>query len=184
MPRETDSNSMAERFDWRNSDDQRDLVHRAVQSLVEGNLVVFPTVTVHALAAHAASEASVRRLLEAKRGSDRLACSLALRTREECHRFVPDMSKVESAWSNAACRDRSRRFFRRTARSNPWRNCQARLAEAGRFELGLSLSVPDHPAILETLRLMPGPVVLTSASPAGTQDPSIPKESAWLTGRQ
>ena len=37
----------------RKADDSRDVVHRAVQTLAEGKLVVFPTETVYGLAASA-----------------------------------------------------------------------------------------------------------------------------------
>ena len=42
--------------------DQRDAIHRAVQALLEGQLVAFPTETVYGLAANAADPRAVLRL--------------------------------------------------------------------------------------------------------------------------
>ncbi|MCA9240413.1 MAG: Sua5/YciO/YrdC/YwlC family protein, partial [Planctomycetales bacterium] len=52
------------------ADDVRDVVHRAVQALVEGGLVVMPTETVYGVAASACSPEGVRRLTELKQRSD------------------------------------------------------------------------------------------------------------------
>ena len=40
-------------IDLRKADDSRDVVHRAVQTLAEGKLVVFPTETVYGVGASA-----------------------------------------------------------------------------------------------------------------------------------
>ena len=50
-------------IDLRVAEDWRDVVHRAVQSLAEGKLVVFPTETVYGLAASALDESAVERLI-------------------------------------------------------------------------------------------------------------------------
>ena len=50
-------------IDLGNVDDQRDVVHRAVEALAEGQLVVFPTETVYGLAASALNEDAVNRLM-------------------------------------------------------------------------------------------------------------------------
>ena len=53
-------------IDLNNVEDQRDVVHRAVEALADGQLVVFPTETVYGVAASALHEEAVQRLLEAK----------------------------------------------------------------------------------------------------------------------
>ena len=53
-------------IDLRKADDTRDVVHRAVQSLAEGRLVVFPTETVYGVGASARSEDGVEKIFQAK----------------------------------------------------------------------------------------------------------------------
>ena len=54
----------------RKADDSRDVVHRAVQTLAEGKLVVFPTETVYGLAASARRPDGSERIFEAKGRSE------------------------------------------------------------------------------------------------------------------
>jgi len=53
-------------IDIRNAEDARDVVHRAVQALAEGQLVALPTETVYGLAASACRPDAVERLLTAE----------------------------------------------------------------------------------------------------------------------
>ena len=55
---------MANVLDLQNSEDPRDIVHRTVQALVEGQVVALPTETTYALAANALCENAVARLRE------------------------------------------------------------------------------------------------------------------------
>ena len=52
--------------DLTRSDDRRDVVHRAVQMLAEGKLVVLPSETVYGVAASSLCPQAVERLLEVK----------------------------------------------------------------------------------------------------------------------
>ena len=53
-------------IDLNNVEDQRDVVHRAVETLADGKLVVFPTETVYGIAASALHEEAVQRLCSRK----------------------------------------------------------------------------------------------------------------------
>ena len=53
-------------IDIRNAEDARDVVHRAVQALAEGQLIALPTETVYGLAASACRADAVERLLQVK----------------------------------------------------------------------------------------------------------------------
>ena len=75
----------------RNADDLRDVVHRTVQALAEGELVALPTETVYGLAASALDEKAVARLLEAKGRRDGKPLTLALKSADEARDYVPDM---------------------------------------------------------------------------------------------
>ena len=90
----TDTTTGSERFDVRSAEDTRDVVHRAVQALVEGELVAIPTETVYGLAASAMSESAVERLLAAKGRAADQPLALAVRSAEEALDYVPDMCSL------------------------------------------------------------------------------------------
>ena len=69
--------------------DARDVVHRAVQSLAEGKLVVFPTETVYGLAVSALNADAVERLARVKSRKEGQALTLAVRSAEEAIDYVP-----------------------------------------------------------------------------------------------
>ena len=76
---------------WR---DPRDVVHRAVQALVEGQIVAFPTETVYGIAASARNEAAVERLLEAKKRPKNQPLTLAIKSADEAYDYVPGISSL------------------------------------------------------------------------------------------
>ncbi len=79
-------------LDLQASDDSRDIVHRSVQALVEGQIVGIPTETTYALAVNALCENAVEALLElvqsesASSGDDVL--ELSLRSTESAADFI------------------------------------------------------------------------------------------------
>ena len=78
--------------DVRAAEDLRDVVHRAVQAVAEGKLVVFPTETVYGLAAQALQPEAVRRLSEVKGREEGHPLTLAIKSAEEARDYAPDMS--------------------------------------------------------------------------------------------
>ena len=81
-------------IDVRRAEDYRDVVHRAVQAVVEGRLVAFPTETVYGLAAAAWDEEAVGRLLDAKGRQEGHPLTLAIRSAEEAEKYAPGMSPL------------------------------------------------------------------------------------------
>jgi len=153
-----------------NADDARDAVHRAVQALAEGRLVVFPTETVYGLAASALREDAVARLLEAKRRRPGQALALALHHADAVTDYCPDLSAV------------GRRLAQRcwpgpltlvVDGSHPYslvHQLPQAVQQAVAPQSTVGLRVPDHSFILSALRLMNGPLVLTSANLSGQAD--------------
>src|SRR5437762_13897873 len=78
-------------IDIRNAEDARDVVHRAVQALAEGQLIALPTETVYGLAASACRADAVERLLRVKGRAPYQPLTLAIKSAEEAPDFVPDM---------------------------------------------------------------------------------------------
>ena len=83
-------------FDLRNADDSRDVIHRAVQALVEGGIVAFPTETVYGLAASALCDDAVHRLIHIKGRPDGKPLAVAIKSADDALDYVPDMSPLGS----------------------------------------------------------------------------------------
>ena len=79
-------------IDLTSVEDQRDVVHRAVEALADGHLVVFPTETVYGMAASALAEDGVQRLLETKRRTKNHPFALAIKGAEDVLDYVPGIS--------------------------------------------------------------------------------------------
>lgn len=80
-------------LDARTTDDPRDIIHRAVQALSEGEVIALPTDTVYGLAAHALSERGVQRLLEIKGGAD-APMAISVRSRQAAEDFICSATPV------------------------------------------------------------------------------------------
>ncbi len=163
-------------IDIRSADDSRDVVHRAVQALAEGKLIVVPTETVYGLAASALNAAAVQRLLDVKQRSPSKALTLAIRSAEDVLDYVPDLSPL------------GRRMARRcwpgpvtivAGDCHPeslLRQLPAAVQQAVCPNGMIGLRVPAHPMVFDVLRMLAGPVVLTSANPSGGTDPVTAEE--------
>ncbi len=156
--------------DPRSADDERDMVDRAVRALAEGKLVAFPTETVYGIAADAAQETAVARLLQIKGRRPGQPLTLAVKNAAAAFDFCPDLSPV------------GRRLARRCwpgpltlvlSGSHP-ESQLGRLAPRVRQAVApadsVGLRVPDHRFLLEALQRLPAPVTLTSANRSGQAD--------------
>lgn len=154
-------------IDVRQAEDNRDTVHRAVQALAEGRLVGFPTETVYGIGASACHAAAVEKLAACKgRGHD-APFALALKSAEEALDYVPSMSPL------------AYRLARRC-----WPGPVTLVVEVG-DQSGLvtqlpramwpfvipagwvGLRVPASKILLDVLRMIAGPIALTSANRHG-----------------
>jgi protein-tyrosine phosphatase len=153
-----------------NADDQRDAVHRAVQALAEDDLVVFPTETVYGLAANALSPKAVERLLSAKHRRPGQALTLTLAHGDAANDYCPNLSVAarrlaQRCWPGPLTlvldADHPQSLLRRLPES---------VQKAVAPQQTIGLRVPDHPFLQAALRLMSGPLVLTSANVSGQSD--------------
>ncbi|MGB9688834.1 L-threonylcarbamoyladenylate synthase [Thermogutta sp.] len=162
----------------REAEEPRDLVHRCVQALAEGQIVVMPTETIYGVAASVLVPQAVERLAEMKGRKQGHAFTLALKSAEEIWDYVPDLPPV--AWRLA-----------RRAWPGPLTlvvETRHRLSAARRFppevhqlvcpEGTLGFRVPDHFFISEVLRLLPAPLVLTSVNKTGKPPARSAEEAA------
>lgn len=170
-------------IDIRAADDMRDVVHRAVQALHEGNLVVFPTETVYAVAACALSEAGIQKLLRVKnRQPGQKPLTLALKSVDDALDYLPAMPPLamrmaRRCWPGPitlVCEDKHPHSLLRMLPAS----VQAEFVPQG----DLGIRVPGHPMITETLRMLAGPIALTSANRSGEPESMTAQDAVKALG--
>jgi protein-tyrosine phosphatase len=157
-------------IDVRNAQDARDVVHRAVQALAEGKLVAFPTETVYGLAASALNESAVERLLKVKGRQDNHPLALAIKSVDEALDYVPDLSPFCQRMARRCWPGPITLVLEDEHPESLLRQLPAGVQRAVVPHGTVGLRVPAHPLILDVLRLLPGPLVLTSANRSGEPD--------------
>lgn len=168
-------------IDTRNADDLRDVIHRVVQCLAEGGLVAFPTETVYGLAASALHEQAVQRLTEVKQRKLDHPMTLAIPTAESAIDYVPHMNIM------------GRRLARRcwpgpitlvfdVSPDSVVNQLPAVVQETVAPAETVGLRVPAHDVILQVLRLLAGPLVLTSANHTGQPPANTAQEALESVG--
>jgi protein-tyrosine phosphatase len=159
-------------IDVRSAEDSRDVVHRAVQALAEGKLVVFPTETVYALAASALNEGAVAQLLAVKRRAEGAKpLTLAVKSADDALDYLPRMNRLamrlaRRCWPGPVtlvCPDNHPESLVKQLPS-PVQQAVAREGLVG-------LRVPGHETFLDVLRMLAGPVAMTSANRTGEPEP-------------
>ena len=165
-----------------NVEDQRDVIHRAVEVLAAGKLVAFPTETVYGIAASALSERAVEALLEAKGRRRNQPLTLAVKSAEEALDYVPGISPLgqrlaRRCWPGPVTLVLDDQHPDSATRQLP-RAVRAVVAP----DETVGLRVPAHPVILSVLRLSAGPLALTSANWTGEADPSTAQQVADSLG--
>lgn len=169
-------------IDVARAEDVRDVVHRAVQALVEGQIVALPTETVYGLAASACCPEAVARLAAIKGGRAGAPFALAIKSAEEAEDYSP-------GWGLLA-----RRLARRC-----WPG-PVTLVVDGDHPAGLvnqlpdavkqhvcpagtvGLRVPANPVVQDVLRMLAGPIALTSANKSGKTDAVTAEEVVKAVG--
>ncbi|MBX3425040.1 MAG: threonylcarbamoyl-AMP synthase [Pirellulales bacterium] len=165
----------------RKADDSRDVVHRAVQTLSEGKLVVFPTETVYGLGACARSAAGVERIFDAKGRDESAPLALAIRGAEDAIDYAPALHR------------RAERLARRcwpgpvtlVTQHGP-RSLVERLPALVRQRVApegeVGLRVPAHWLVLDVLQMLAGPIALTSANRSGDPPATTAEDAARQLG--
>ncbi|MCE5267575.1 MAG: threonylcarbamoyl-AMP synthase [Planctomycetaceae bacterium] len=151
-------------IDLKSAEDERDVVHRAVQALAEGGLVALPTETVYGVAASALDEEAVLRLATLKGRNPAKPLALAIKSADEARDYAPDLSPL------------ARRLARRcwpgpvtlvVDDSHPEslvRQLPAKVRPFVSPKQFVGLRVPGHAIVLDILRMLAGPLVLSSAN--------------------
>ncbi|MFK7767956.1 MAG: L-threonylcarbamoyladenylate synthase [Mariniblastus sp.] len=150
-------------IDLKSAEDQRDVIHRAVEALSAGKVIAIPTETVYGLAASALIPSAVDRLLEIKGRQTNKPFTFANKSVDDALDYVPNMSAL------------ARRVARRS-----WPGPVTLVLDANHSDSVIhrldplvkqatvpngtvGLRVPAHETTLQILRLCAGPICLTSA---------------------
>lgn len=170
-------------IDIRSAEDSRDVVHRAVQALAEGQVIAMPTETVYSLAASALDETAVTKLLAAKgRAASVRPLTLAVKSADEALDYVPRMSGLAQrlarrCWPGPVtlvCND-----------DHP-ASVLTQLAPAVRAAVvpngAVGLRVPAHPFFLDVMRLLTGPLAISSANRSGQPESKAASEVVQAMG--
>ena len=168
----------ATRIDARSAPDIRDVIHRGVQAIAEGKLVVLPTETVYGVAASAIDEEAVRNLRSLKSRGSSQPLALAIKGPDEALDYVPQPSPLASRLARRCWPGPVTLVFPLDDRESlvhrlPDETCRAVIPNGS-----IGLRVPAHDVFQEILRLLPGPIVLTSANRRGEPD-AVTGEAAF-----
>lgn len=158
-------------IDVRSTEDWRDVVHRAVQALAEGHLVAFPTETVYGLAASALDPAAVARLLKVKGRKPGHPLTLAIRSADEARDYIPDMSLLAQRLARRCWPGPITLVVDDSHPESLVRQLPPEVQQAVSPEHAVGLRVPGHQVILDVLRMLAGPLALSSANRSGQSEP-------------
>ncbi|GIW91664.1 MAG: protein-tyrosine-phosphatase [Pirellulaceae bacterium] len=153
-------------LDLQRTDDVRDAIHLAVQALVEGKLVVFPTETAYAVGASALRPDAVQQLRAWKCATVR-PLSLAVKSLEEALDYVPDFPEVGRRVARRCWPGPIKLVVDDCHPESAVSAFAAPVREALKPQQTLALRVPAHDVVREVMRLVPGPIVWTGARRAG-----------------
>ena len=169
-------------IDVRKAEDPRDAIHRAVQALVEGRVVAFPTETVYGLAASALNEEGVTRLLDMKSRQTGHPLTMAIKSAEEAFDYVPGATPLarrlaHRCWPGPVTLVMDDQHPESLLQRLP-EKVQKAVSPSGT----IGLRVPGHALILDVLHLLAGPLVLSSANRGGEPDSVTAQEVANAMG--
>jgi len=163
-------------IDVRAADDSRDVVHRAVQAVAEGKLVVFPTETVYGVAVQALNPHAVSRLLAIKGRRKGHPVTLAIRSAEEARDYAPDMSPLAARLARRCWPGPVTLVLANSHPESLIRQLPATVQDAVSPHGTVGLRVPGHDLLLDVLRMIAGPLVLTSANRTGQPEAATADE--------
>lgn len=170
-------------LDVASADDPRDAVHRAVQALVEGKLVALPTETVYIVAASGLSEKAIARLASLRAGRADGPATLAVRSTDEVLDYVPELPSIGQ---RLARRCWPGPVTLQIADAHP-DSALYRLPPSVRNVVvsggEIRVRVPGHELMLKLLRLLAGPLVISSARREHDADAVTAEEVVSRLGR-
>ena len=164
-------------IDLRKTDDTRDVVHRAVQCLAEGKLVVFPTETVYGLGASARSAEGVERIFAAKGRDLKAPLALAIKSAEEALDYVPRPGKLAERLARRCWPGPVTLVVDDDSEESLVRRLPPTVQQAVCPTGTVGMRVPAHTIVRDVLSMLAGPIALTSANQSGKPDAKTAQEA-------
>jgi tRNA threonylcarbamoyl adenosine modification protein (Sua5/YciO/YrdC/YwlC family) len=163
-------------LDLQASEDPRDIIHRSVQAIVEGNVIGVPTETVYGLAADALSVSAVNKLCALKGRDTNSPLAISVGSRDAARDFFCQLSPLARRLSYRCwpgpltlvipCDSDQSAITQLPAEVRQWitgeQNC-------------VGFRVADHRVLASIHRFLSGPLVLTSANLANSPAPTTAK---------
>ncbi len=171
-------------IDLRTAEDPRDVVHHAVQALVEGKLVAFPTETVYGVAARALDADAAVRLCELKGRKAGHPLTLAIRSADEARDYAPDMGPLAQRLARRCWPGPVTLVLDDSHPESLVNRLPPEVQEAVSPKKTVGLRVPGHTAVLEVLKMVVGPLVLSSANRSGQPDARTAREVVQALGNK
>ena len=153
-------------IDLNQTEDVRDVIHRAVEALAAGKIIAIPTETVYGLAVSALQPDAVKRLWELKGRDATKPFAVAVKSLEDSLDYVPEMSPMAKRLARR-CWPGPVTLVMDDHPESVIHQLDQSVIDATVPNGTVGLRVPDHDVTLQILRLCAGPVVLTSANLAG-----------------
>ena len=168
----------------RTAGDLRDVVHRAVQALSESRVVAFPTETIYGLAASALDEQAVERLVQAKGRAAQHPFALAVKSVDDALDYVPDMPVLAQRLARRCWPGPLTLVLEVNRESSLVDRLPAAIQQRVCPNGTLGLRVPASALVIDALRLMTGPLALTSANQTGGAEAVTAEEVMAEVGEQ
>lgn len=174
-------------IDLRRADDHRDVVHRAVQTLVEGGLVVFPTETVYGVGASARSELGVQKIFDAKGRSQEVPLALAVKSAEEALDYIPHPGRVAErlarrCWPGPVTLVMDYSPSTGQNAGGLLEQLPTKVQKVICPQGTVGFRVPANETLLAILQILAGPIALTSANRSGEQPATTAQEAIASLG--
>lgn len=165
--------TMLKTLDLRATDDPRDIVHRSVQALVEGQVVGLPTDTVYGLAADALSATAVEELCKIKGRRDDVPLAISVGSREAAEDFFCQATPLVRRLSHRCWPGPLTLVVSCESPSSAVTQLPQKVQKRITGDFGcVGFRVVDHRVLTHIHRFLSGPLVLTSANLSGHPSPT------------
>lgn len=151
-------------------------VHKAIELLKQGEVVVYPTDTIYGLAASIATESGIQKIYEVKWRSRAKPIMLHIMTFEQFRHLTKEVSEstirsLQNVWPGAMAG-----IFIKNDDLVP--------SYVTSGQKTVALRIPDHPLCLELVRGVGHPVAVTSANVSGMETHKTAFDVAAQLGEQ
>jgi protein-tyrosine phosphatase len=169
-------------LDTRSAEDQRDVIHHAVQALSEGGVVVLPTETVYILASSALNQDATEQLCALRGEVEPHSIWLGIKSDEEVLDYAPHLSPLADrlarrCWPGPVTLVIDAQHPDSLLNQLP-RGVRETVCPNGSF----GVCVPGHSTVKEVLKLLTGPLVLSAAQRRGEAEAASAQQAAASFG--